>query len=63
MTAYPPESGGLGLGMSLISYGGSVVIGAMADRDVVPNPDRLVADTVAELLRLPDRRQPSGSAG
>ncbi len=47
MTAYPPESGGLGLGMSLISYGGSIVIGAMADSGVLADPDRLVDDTTA----------------
>jgi diacylglycerol O-acyltransferase / wax synthase len=56
MTGYPPESGGLGLGMSLISYGGNIVIGAMADANVVADPDRLVDDTVAELVRLQQLR-------
>ena len=60
MTGYPPESGGLGLGMSLISYGGGIVIGAMADSDVVADADRLVADTVAELARLQQRPRVAG---
>jgi diacylglycerol O-acyltransferase / wax synthase len=40
--AWVPQSGDIGLGLSLISYDGSVVFGAAADRAVLPDPQAVV---------------------
>ena len=47
--AWPPQSGSIGLGVSVISYGGNVVVGVMADDLVVPDVQELLARTRAEL--------------
>ena len=50
-----PQSGRLGLGVSILSYGGEVRIGVAADSGLTPNPGRLAADVeaaFAELLEL-----------
>jgi len=47
-----PQSGRLGMGMSIFSYAGEVVLGAATDARLVPDPDRLVRACAreAELL-------------
>lgn len=49
---WPPESGRIGLGVSIISYDGEVLIGLMTDDRLIRDPHRLLADAVAELNRL-----------
>lgn len=47
-----PQSGRLGLGVSLLSYAGEVRIGVGADAGVVPDPGAFVADIVREVAAL-----------
>jgi GNAT superfamily N-acetyltransferase len=47
-----PQAGAIGLGVSLLSYAGQVVIGVAADRNLVPDPGAFVADAEAELAEL-----------
>lgn len=44
MMFWVPQSGGLGLGISILSYNGSVRVGIAADAGLVQYPDRLVED-------------------
>ena len=37
-----PQSGEVGLGLSILTYDGQVLFGCIADRNLVPHPDRLV---------------------
>jgi len=58
-----PQSGRLGLGVSILSYAGKVRVGIAADAGLVPDPERLVAEFEAEvgaLLATP-RRAPTGT--
>jgi diacylglycerol O-acyltransferase len=50
--AWPPQSGSLGVGVSVISYAGKVVLGVMSDDRALPQPDALLADLRAELEAL-----------
>ena len=43
MAFWVPESGGLGIGMSIYSYAGKVTVGLIADRKLVPEPGRITA--------------------
>ncbi|HEU5267671.1 MAG TPA: wax ester/triacylglycerol synthase family O-acyltransferase [Jatrophihabitans sp.] len=52
--AWPPESGDLALGVSIISYDGDVIIGLLTDTDVIRDPRRLLAETVGEMHELID---------
>ena len=52
ITAWPPQSGSLGVGVSVISYAGRIVLGIMSDDRVVPDPDALLSDLCAELEAL-----------
>ncbi len=47
-----PQSGGLGLGISLISYNGGVQIGITTDAQLVDNPDKLIRDFEREFADL-----------
>lgn len=49
MVAWPPESGTLGIGVSVISYDGEVVLGLLADEQLVPDPRRLLGRLVDEV--------------
>jgi WS/DGAT/MGAT family acyltransferase len=49
VVAWPPQSGSLGLGISLISYAGQAVVGVMADDGLVPDPAGLLEAVCAEL--------------
>jgi hypothetical protein len=37
-----PQSGRLGLGISIISYAGGVMLGVATDARLVPDPERIV---------------------
>jgi diacylglycerol O-acyltransferase len=50
--AWPPQTGSLGVGVSIISYAGQVEIGLMSDDRVVRDPDALLATVHAELAAL-----------
>lgn len=43
-----PQSGELGLGLSIFSYAGQVSLGVMSDAARIPDPEQLVADIEAE---------------
>jgi diacylglycerol O-acyltransferase / wax synthase len=43
MTFWEPESGGLGVGVSIYSYAGEVTVGVVADRKLVPRPEEVTA--------------------
>jgi WS/DGAT/MGAT family acyltransferase len=47
-----PQSGDVGLGMSILSYGGSVQIGVIADSALCPEPQRIVDEFMPEFARL-----------
>jgi hypothetical protein len=47
-----PQSGRMGLGVSILSYAGDVTIGVLSDAALVPDPDVLVADLHAEYAEL-----------
>jgi WS/DGAT/MGAT family acyltransferase len=49
---WPPESAGIGLGVSIISYADEVTIGVVADRRRVPDADALLADLLDQLELL-----------
>jgi diacylglycerol O-acyltransferase len=59
-----PQSGRVGLGVSIFSYDGTVRLGVGTDAGLIPDPDAIVAgfhEELEELLRLarPDHRQPT----
>jgi WS/DGAT/MGAT family acyltransferase len=47
-----PQSGRLGLGISILSYKGEVLVGVAADAGLVPDPERVVAGFEADLSDL-----------
>lgn len=47
-----PQSGRMGLGISIFSYASQVTIGIIADATIVPDPETLVADLHAEYAAL-----------
>ena len=52
MMFWVPQSGRMGLGISIFSYAGTVTIGILVDAGLVPDPDALVADLRVELDAL-----------
>jgi hypothetical protein len=52
MMAWVPQSGGLGMGISLISYNGSVMMGVTTDAGLVPNPERIIDNIALEFEAL-----------
>jgi WS/DGAT/MGAT family acyltransferase len=55
LTFWVPQAGSVGLGVSILSYAGDVTIGVAADRNLVPDPQLLVAaaeDELADLVRV-----------
>lgn len=46
---WPPESGNVGLGLSIITYDGELVIGLMGDDQLVPYPQTLLDGIATEL--------------
>ena len=49
-----PQSGRLGLGVSILSYAGEVCLGVATDAGLVPNPEKIVAGFEAEFDELMD---------
>jgi WS/DGAT/MGAT family acyltransferase len=47
-----PQSGRLGLGISILSYAGAVMLGVATDEGLVPDPERLVAAFAEEFRDL-----------
>ncbi len=47
-----PQSGSIGVGISIFSYGGQVNIGLITDRGLAPDPDTIVAAFEAEFEEL-----------
>ena len=57
-----PMSGHLGLGISILSYAGGVMVGVAADAGLIPDPSRIVAAFERELkgLMMPAKRRRPG---
>jgi diacylglycerol O-acyltransferase / wax synthase len=52
MTFWEPESGGLGVGVSIFSYAGQVAIGVISDRNVVARPVEIADASLAAFHEL-----------
>ena len=50
--AWVPQSGGLGMGISIISYNGEVMVGVTTDVGLVPNPNEIVNNFYIEFEAL-----------
>jgi WS/DGAT/MGAT family acyltransferase len=57
MMFWVPQSGRLGMGVSILSYAGRVWMGVITDEGLVPDPEAIVAGFRAEFDRLLDRTQ------
>jgi len=49
-----PQGGNIGMGISIFSYNGQVVIGVITDEGLVPDPERIVHHLTREYGRLRD---------
>jgi diacylglycerol O-acyltransferase len=60
-----PQSGAVGMGISIMTYAGQVTVGVMADAALVPDPEAIVAGFEAELGFLEELRAnaPAASVG
>jgi WS/DGAT/MGAT family acyltransferase len=47
-----PQSGGIGMGISILSYDGRIQFGAITDAGLVPDPDRIVGRFADEFDKL-----------
>ena len=47
-----PQSGDVGLGVSILSYGGGVQFGVITDSAFCPDPQRIIDEFVPEFIRL-----------
>jgi hypothetical protein len=52
MYFWVPQSGTIGLGISILSYAGQVYFGMISDRKLVKTPDEVVARFVPEFEKL-----------
>lgn len=52
LMVWAPQSGEIGLGLSVLSYAGQVRLGVSADAGLVPDPHRIAAGFVDELVAL-----------
>lgn len=50
--AWVPQSAGLGMGVSILSYNGGVMIGITTDAALVPNPEQIVENALIEFEAL-----------
>jgi hypothetical protein len=50
-----PQTAGIGLGVSIFSYAGEIVVGVMANAKLVPDPEAIVAAFEAEFAALQAR--------
>lgn len=61
-----PQSGRLGLGVSIMSYDGEVLVGVVTDAGLVPDPETIVAGVhkeFAEMMELVEMVQPEAAEG
>ena len=49
-----PQSGRLGLGVSILSYNGQVTLGIASDLGLIPNPDQIVTHFEEEFAAMMD---------
>jgi diacylglycerol O-acyltransferase / wax synthase len=49
---WPPQAGGMGVGISFFSYAGELSVGLSADRNVIPNPQTVLEFFQEELVAL-----------
>ena len=47
-----PQSGDIGMGVSILSYDGAVQFGLITDRGLVPDPERVIAQFAPEFEKL-----------
>jgi hypothetical protein len=47
-----PQSGNIGMGVSILSYDGAVQFGLIADRGLVPDPEHVIANFGPEFEKL-----------
>jgi diacylglycerol O-acyltransferase len=52
MMFWVPQSGDIGLGVSILSYNGEVRFGVVADRGLCPDPDRVIEGFAPEFEKL-----------
>jgi diacylglycerol O-acyltransferase len=52
MMFWVPQSGNIGLGVSILSYNGEVRFGVVADRGLCPDPDRVIERFAPEFEKL-----------
>ncbi|HYM97573.1 MAG TPA: wax ester/triacylglycerol synthase family O-acyltransferase [Candidatus Sulfotelmatobacter sp.] len=52
MTFWEPESGGLGIGISIYSYADEITVGVVSDRNLVARPDRVTAAVMRAFAAL-----------
>lgn len=50
--AWVPQSGGLGMGISILSYNGGVMVGVTTDAHLVPDPEKIIDNVAAEFADL-----------
>jgi len=60
---WPPQSGGIGLGLSFFSYAGQLSFGVSADLHLLPNPRGLLDAFTMELEHLLALTRPVMTAG
>ncbi|MDR3417883.1 MAG: wax ester/triacylglycerol synthase family O-acyltransferase [Nevskia sp.] len=59
---WPPQSGGIGLGLSFFSYAGQLSFGVSADLALLPNPRGLLDAFEMELERLLQLKRPAATS-
>jgi WS/DGAT/MGAT family acyltransferase len=52
LNCWVPQSGGIGMGVSILSYDGRIQFGLITDAGLVPDPDRIVARFHGEFEKL-----------
>lgn len=60
---WPPQTGGIGVGVSLFSYAGHVTVGISADTAVLADPARLIRDFEDEVALMLHPRTRGAAAG
>lgn len=50
--AWVPQSAGLAMGVSILSYNGQVMIGVTTDAGLIPDPERIVENVMVEFATL-----------
>jgi hypothetical protein len=58
-----PQSGNIGLGISIISYNSKVTLGIMVDEHLIHNPQQIIDGFELELVDLEQRLLPKPGAG